>query len=67
MAEWVTITAGVAYGAKEGARVSRTRPSGPSRYLLHFLYELGSGKKMHNIENKCEMTKRKKDTLISGF
>ena len=67
MAEWVTVTAIVAYAAEEGARVSGTRPSVPSRDLLRFLYELGSGKKMHNIENKCEMTKRKKDTLISGF
>lgn len=24
-------------------------------------------KKMHNIENKCGMTKRKKDTWITGF
>ena len=31
------------------------------------VYELGSKKKMKNIENKCEMIKWKKDTLISGF
>ena len=41
MAEWVTVTAIVAYAAEEGARVSGTRPSVPSRDLLRLCVRVG--------------------------